>query len=168
IPLLVVFTRQRVWGGLLRILPLCLPFLLIAGIAIARYEPKLPSSFIHRVTASPSKDANVQERLASTSVVMSQFHPSPLYRVGFGRSSQVTTTAVSSTGAVYTSQEEVSQDPHDGYVYLLAGGGLLALVPFLLLIVAYAVHVRRLFRKAVDPFVRPLLLWSSLSLLVIL
>jgi hypothetical protein len=53
----------------------------------------------------------------------------------------------------------VTGDPHNSYVYLLAGGGVLALGSLLAIMLAFVVDVIRRYRRAID-IERTLLIWS--------
>ena len=65
----------------------------------------------------------------------------PVRGVGFGRNVTFTLKNPQRQLVAYTT----SGDPHNSYAWLLAGGGLLALVPFLLLAAAFIVDtIRRL------------------------
>jgi hypothetical protein len=168
VPLLFLLFQRRIRGALLSALPLCVPFLVVGAIALGHFAPSLGPSFVTRISASPTKDANVQMRERSAAEVAKQFRSSPLYGVGFGRASEIDVKYRDpNTGLVFARQLEIGQDPHDGFLYLLAGGGLLAFVPFVLMILGFGADVFRKLAGA-DPIERALLIWAGLTLVVIL
>ena len=112
-----------------------------------------------RVSPDVGYDASVRWREEANKAIFSQFQESPVYGVGFGR------------GATFTLNYEewvIDQDPHNGYVYLLAGGGIVLLGLFALLLVLYARDARRRFRGAAQPEERALVVFSALALLTFL
>jgi O-antigen ligase len=136
---------------------------------VAHFAPNLGPSFVSRISASPSADANVQWRERTSAAVIAQISSAPITGVGFGKLSSISNTFYDpTTGLAYSQQQEIGQDPHNGYLYLLAGGGVLVLGPFLLLLSAYAWDLWRKLRSQLEPVERALLLWSSLSAFVIL
>ena len=98
-------------------------------------------------------------REEANNAILEQYHESPLFGVGFGR------------GASFTLNHEewvIDQDPHNSYVYLLAGGGLLLLSSFLLLVLAYAYDSWRRFRSAERHEERVLVVFSVFALITFL
>jgi len=169
LPIVFLLLQGRVRRALLSVLPICIPFLVLLGILAGNLAPQLGPTFLRRITASPTRDANVLIRERSSAEVRKQFLESPLPGVGFGRTAWVSTQYRDpQSGIVFDRRLLIGQDPHDSYVYLLAGGGLLVVVPFFLMLIGYAIDVVKRLRGAGDRFERALLLWSALSLIVIL
>ena len=167
VPLLFLLFQRRVRGALLRALPLCVPFLVIGALVIGHFAPSIGPTFAARIAASPSKDANVQWRQRTTAEVMRQIRSSPIYGVGFGRTASINTDYKDpNTGVVWARRQPIGQDPHNSVLYLAAGGGLLALCPFVLMLIGFGIDVRRRLRGA-DPVERTLLMWAGLTLTVI-
>ena len=100
-------------------------------------------------------DANVQWRLRANRAVLEQFREQPLVGVGFGRRSGFFIEVENeTTGLPALRRVEIGQDPHNGYVFLLAGGGILALGTFALLLGTFAIDVVRRYRTNSDPRAR--------------
>jgi O-antigen ligase len=87
--------------------------------------------------------------------------------VGFGRESTFFVN-VKYGDATVPVRQTVIQDPHNDFVYLLAGGGILALGSFALLLAAFARQARRALRLAARPEERVLVLWSCVTLFAFL
>lgn len=157
LPLLVVgFGRIR--EALLGLLPLCLPFVLLAAIAVPRALPDVGPTFVDRVTTPAGVDKNVRWREEASKAVLAQVRESPVVGVGFGKDAVFTFDRV---------RQSVDQDPHNSFLYLLAGGGAAALGSFLLIVAVSAVGAwRRFLRAAAEE--RVLVAWSSLTLFVFL
>ena len=66
------------------------------------------------------------------------------------------------------SRRELGEDPHNGYMYLLAGGGVFALGAFLLIIGVFVVDGIRRYRACDDPRGRLIILWAAAFLFVFL
>ena len=60
--------------------------------------------------------------------------------------------------------QEGGQDPHNGYLFLWAGGGLAALGSFLLILGVFAWDAVRRFRSSTDPIARLLIIWIGATL----
>jgi len=160
-----VLFRRSVLRSLFSILPLLAPLLVVAGILLVRAQPQLIPTFVKRVTAPPSKDANAQWRLEANKAVWPQVRESPFLGVGFGRSAEIVTT--DTNGAL--TLETVGQEGHDSLLWLLAAGGIALAGSFALLIGRHAWTVWRCLRRGVlDPHGRVILIWSAASLFIML
>jgi O-antigen ligase len=166
VPLLFLVFQRRVRGALLQALPLCVPFLVIGALAIGHFAPSIGPTFVDRISASPSKDANVQWRQRTTAEVLRQVRSSPLYGVGFGRTGSINITYTDpNTHIAWARRQPIGQDPHNSFLYLLAGGGLLVFCPFVLMLIGFGFDVRRRLAGA-SPVERTLLVWAGLTLTV--
>ena len=164
--LLLVFSRP-VRIALASVVPLALPFLALLAIFIPRVAPDAVDAFVQRVTASPTNnDTNVNFRVAANEAVFAQIREQPLIGVGFGRNSEIVFDYNIGNGVTVADSTVIPQDPHNGYVYLWATGGLAALAPFVLMLGAFAGDAIRRYRSNHDPTARLLVLWSSCSLFV--
>ena len=145
-------------------LPLALPFLCLAAIVIVHATPSLVSSFENRISASPARDANVVWREKANEAVLAQVREQPVIGVGFGRASSFFLNVRSSNGYLVPFRQDIGQDPHDGYLFLLAGGGVLALGSFLAVIGVFAVDAVRRYRGSSSDTERLLILWAGATL----
>lgn len=161
VPLLVLGFR-RVRRSLLSLLPLCLPFLALAAIFVPRAMPELAPTLINRVTPpTADQDLSVRWRQEANAAVWPQVEESPLIGVGFGRPASFTLEEV---GRRFT----IGQDPHNSYVFLLAGGGVFVLASFVLLLLTFAFDCWRRLRHAREGHERVLIIWSGFALFAFL
>jgi hypothetical protein len=167
LPLLLVFS-PRVRNPLLAILPLAVPILVLLLLVLPQAVPGLGAELGRRVSASPSTDVNGQWRVqAGTAIWDQQARRSPVVGVGFGRNEPfVFKTTVN--GIPTPRDDLATQDPHDGYLYLLGGGGAVALGAFALVLLAFLREAWRRLRSPLHPHERVLVLWSVATLFVFL
>jgi O-antigen ligase len=109
-------------------LPLLAPLLVLVALLVPKFAPTFFSTFEDRITASPSSDTSAEWRRKAVSAVWTQVREAPVTGVGFGRTTSFQINNVRTT---------LTQDPHDQFIYLWAGGGLLLLGSFVLLLVVY-------------------------------
>ena len=145
----------RLRSGLFSVLPICLPFVVLLAIALPHVAPSIESTFSNRVLKSNSADVNVQWRQAAAGALWEQVHQSPITGVGFGKTAMLRFDGVPTV---------INQDPHDSFLYLLAGGGILTLSAYLLLVLTFAVDAVRRLRKTKDPYRRLIIIWSMATL----
>jgi O-antigen ligase len=127
IPLSVlVFRRISLRAGAL--LPLCAPFLVLVVLLVPKANPSFFPTLADRITANPTTDSSTQWREKAIEAVSPQIRESPVTGVGFGRMASFEIEEVRTRG---------TQDPHNQFIYLWAGGGLLLLGSFVLLLVVY-------------------------------
>jgi len=167
LPILSVGIRNT-RRALLTILPLTIPILIVVGFSLERATPTLAPTFIKRIDATSGNDANVRWRVAANEAVLRQVHESPLIGVGFGRPTTFTLDVSAIYGPGATQQETIAQDPHDGYVWLLATGGILLLSSFLLILAAYYRDAWLRLRGAAHDDERLVIVWAASTLLVYL
>ena len=154
---LPLILSSRIRRGLVAWLPLCLPAFVLVTLLIPRAMPQLIPTLVDRVATAPSADVNVRWRQAAAAAVLEQARESPVVGAGFGRDSTFTFAGVRRT---------ITQDPHNSYVYLLAGGGVLALGSFLLLVLVSLIDSVRRLLGARRPRERILIAWAVLALVV--
>jgi O-antigen ligase len=159
LPFLFVF-GGRVREAVVGFVPLLIPFVALAAILVPLAVPDLVPTLVERVTQPRSRDTSYQWRVEARDRVLEQFHESPIVGVGFGRK-----TEFQHDGFRY---ELAGQDAHNGYVYLLAGGGLFAFGTFLLLVATFLRDAVRRYRAAIDPRSRVIVVWSGLAVSVFL
>lgn len=167
--LLFFITSRGIRNTVLSVLPLALPFLAVLAIAFNHAAPDFVGSARDRMFTKPETDANVQWRLQANRAVLEQVREQPLFGVGFGRASEFFVEIEDqTTGLTALQRVEIGQDPHNGYVFLLAGGGILALGTFALLLGTFAVDAVRRYRNTADPRAHLIILWASATLFAFL
>lgn len=124
--ILVVSSRAR--QVTLSSLPIVVPFLVIGGLGIAAAKPDLITTFSERLSTPASQDSSVQWRTYAYQAVLSGVSDERLLGVGFGR-----TQSFSINGQ----PNYITGDPHNGYIYVYAGGGILALAALILVMLTY-------------------------------
>ena len=132
-------------------LPLLAPVLVLAVLLVPKVDRTFFPTFADRVTASPSTDTSARWRLEAYAAVWKQVRESPLTGVGFG----LPVTFVSND-IRYT----VAQDPHNQFLYLWAGGGLLLVGSFSLLLAVYLLDAWSRFRRTTIEG-RHLIFWAG-------
>lgn len=148
--------------------PLLLPFVLLAALTIPRFAPEVIKAAQERVAASPEQDANVRWRIANNQAVLAQVREEPIIGSGFGKPVSFYVDIESSAGFMVQVREDTGQDPHNGYVYLLAGGGVIALGAFLLLLGVFGFDTWRRFRSSDDELGKLIPAWAAATLFVML
>ncbi|MEX2556600.1 MAG: O-antigen ligase family protein [Actinomycetota bacterium] len=149
VPILLV-TRRYMRRTVMAMLPLFAPLLVLAVLLVSNVAPDLLPTLRDRVTGTSSDDLNVRYREEAREAVLEGVGEDWVTGVGFGRSNRFALQ-----GVIYT----ISDDPHNSYVWLLAGGGVLALGSFLLLCLLYVVDALRRLRGA-DAVQQALIVWA--------
>ena len=162
--LVMLITSSGVRRGVVFALPLALPFLILLAILVVHVAPSLVSSFERRISASPAQDANVRWREGANKAVLAQVREQPVVGVGFGQASTFFFNIRNSNGYLVPVRQNIEQDPHNGYLYLLAGGGILALGSFLALIGVFAGDAVRRYRGSRSDTERLLISWAAATL----
>jgi O-antigen ligase len=134
---LLAFRRLPLRVGV--VVPLLAPFLVLGVLFIATAVPNFFPTFADRVTATSSTDTSAHWRQKAISSVWDQVQESPLTGVGFGRDASF---------GIGNVRVNVGQDPHDQFIFLWAGGGLLLLASFVLLLVVFLLESWSRFRRA--------------------
>ena len=148
----VLLVFRRIGLRAAAFVPLFAPFLVLLALLVPRIDPTLYPTFADRVTANPSTDATATWRLRAYAAVWEQVREDPLRGVGFGRPA-----VFASNGFRY----DVGQDPHNQFLFLWAGGGLLLFGSFVLLLAFYLVEASSRFRgRAIEE--RHLVFWAVL------
>jgi O-antigen ligase len=147
---LALLAFRRIGFRAVVFLPLCAPFLVLVALTVPKADASFFPTLTHRITASPSTDTSAQWRLKANAAVWSQVREAPVTGVGFGRPASFVTNNV---------RVWVGQDPHDQFLYLWAGGGLLLLGSFVLLLMVYLLESWRRFRSGTKEE-RRLIFWA--------
>ncbi len=146
--LLLAFRRIRFRAA--AYVPLVAPFLVLLALLVPKVDRTFFPTFADRVTASPSTDPTAQWRLKAYAAVWGQVREAPLTGVGFGQPVRFISN---------NTHYNVGQDPHNQFLYLWAGGGLLLFGSFLVLLGVYLLEAWSRFRAApVEE--RRLIFWS--------
>jgi O-antigen ligase len=131
-------------------LPLAAPFVAVAVLLVPLVDFNLFPTFVDRVTANLNADETVDWRRKAYATVWAQIREAPVAGSGFGRETTFTVD-----GTPYT----IIQDPHNQFLYLWAGGGLILLASFILLLGVYLAESWRRFRTATGDE-RRLIVWA--------
>lgn len=154
LPVLFV-ARGRIVGALAAYAPLAAPLVAVVVIVLAIAMPKLGSTLYERVANTSSNDVNVIWRKDAANATLSGVSADPVRGLGFGRTVVFTSQNLQHQTFEYT----IVGDPHNSYVWLYAGGGLLAIAPFLLLCLAFVVDTFRRLRR-LDGVARTIAAWA--------
>lgn len=134
---LTLLAFRRIGLRAIAFLPLCAPFLVLVALAVPKVDPTFFPTLTHRITASPSSDTSAQWRVKASAAVWTQVRKAPITGVGFGQPASFVTN---------NQRTWVGQDPHNQFLFLWAGGGLLLLGSFVLLLIVYLFESWRRFR----------------------
>jgi O-antigen ligase len=147
---LFLFAFRRIGLRIAAYLPLLAPFLVMVALLVPKADQKLFPTLANRITASPSTDATATWRLKAYSSVWAQVREEPLLGVGFGRRTRFISKDV---------HYNVTQNPHNQFLYLWAAGGSLLFGSFILLLAVYLIESWRRFRAATGDE-RRLIFWA--------
>jgi hypothetical protein len=145
---LVVFRRVRSRAA--SFVPLAVPFVVAAAMIVPRVDSSFFPTLVDRVAASPTTDTSVNYRRKAYGAIWQQIQEAPVTGSGFGRPASFT---------VNYERFTIVQDPHNQFLYLWAGGGLLLLGTFVLLLLVYVLEAWRRLRTAA-PDERRLVIWA--------
>jgi hypothetical protein len=158
IPVLFIALR-KMRRSVLSILPLFIPVILLCVLILPMAAPSFGTALEDRLTGAVRTDASLLLRERKYHAVLDGFHEEPIRGLGFGRTVRVEN--------IDRSILFFSGDPENSYIYLLAGGGVLALGTFILLALTFYVDaVRRLLRT--DGESRALVAWGASMAFILL
>lgn len=143
-------TRKALRHSVVWLLPLLLPVLIAAILLIPVLAPTLAPTLTSRIASSPGTDINVEFRNRGREVALAGIDQHLLTGFGFGRPVRFVFLGV---------ERDLTGDPHNSYVYILVGGGLLALGALLGVMLAFVYDLLRRLRRAVG-VEQTLLIWS--------
>jgi O-antigen ligase len=152
VPLLLL-ASPRLRERAARALPLLLVALVAAAALTADLAPGTWKTLGQRVqigVVQHSSDPSVEWRQDAVHTIWQQVRASPIVGVGFGKGGEFTLH-----GTTYV----ITQDPHNSFVWLAAGGGFVLVALFACLIFAYIRDVLRRLRVATH-VERVLLVWA--------
>jgi hypothetical protein len=159
--LLLLVTRRRLRAALASFIPVLAPAVVIAALLVPVFAPDLFPTLVSRITSPLQEDTSYQWREQAFSQTLQGVQGQQLEGAGFGQTTRFST--MSGTAVI-----QLSQDPHNSYLYLLSGGGLLTLAAYLLLILAAFVEAWRRFRSAATERERALIIWAAATLFIFL
>src|SRR5262249_10695291 len=144
--LVLFFTRSGLPPAPLLFLPI-----LACALVIGRLASNGGSGFLPELTKriTTTSDASVEWRRAANAAVWQQVQDNPIVGVGFGKGASF---------VVGFARYDITQDPHDSYLFLWAGGGILTLASFLVLLVIFLLDSWRRYRHQAD-LPRMLIVW---------
>lgn len=128
IPVLVIGLR-RMRATMVAYAPLAFVFAALSIAVVAQVKPSLGTTLASRLTGHVGTDAAVVQRQRKFHAALEGFGDNPILGLGFGRPVHFT--------AIDLTVQTFSGDPEDSYIYVLAGGGILALGSLLVLILAF-------------------------------
>jgi O-antigen ligase len=143
----------RLRSATLRSMPILVPVALIAMLLAARAAPDLPSTLVERVTSPAATDSSVEWRARAYKTVLAGVREEPVLGVGFGRKTSFSLGGMPNV---------IEGDPHNGFIYVYAGGGLLALTALVVLLGVFLADAGRRWRRA-DFDGRMLIAWAVAS-----
>jgi len=147
---LLVLRSARLRRSLFAFAPLIVLLAVLAALVVPRVVPDLAPALAARLTAAPATDANVVWRERAARVALAGVGQEPLLGIGFGRQA---------TFKINGEPNVITGDPHNGFIYLLAGGGVFALASFVLLLLVYLFDTWRRMATA-HGIERDLILWA--------
>jgi O-antigen ligase len=140
--LIVLFlTRRRLRLAVVTTLPLLLPALVAGSVLLVHSNPGFVPRVVTRFTTVHASDPSVGYRHAANRAIWEQVRQDPIFGIGFGKGASFIVD-----GVTYT----ITQDPHNTYLFLWAGGGAVTLFSFLLLFVIFLVDAWRRYRFQTD------------------
>jgi O-Antigen ligase len=150
---------RRMRRSLLSVLPLFIPAILLCVLILPQAAPSFGKAFEDRLTGAVRSDASLIGRERKFHAVLDGFGEEPIRGLGFGRTVRVEN--------IDRSILFFSGDPENSYIYLLAGGGFLALGTFILLVLSFYLDAfRRLLRSHAES--RALVAWGASMAFILL
>lgn len=153
--------RRRLRVAVATFLPILVPALIFAVITVHMVAPNLESTLVSRITSPVASDTSYKWRQGAVSAALAGVSDEPLQGVGFGRTTSFSTQEGRNV-------VRISSDPHNSYLSLLAGGGLIALGSYLLIIAISGFESWRRFRSARSQSERMLIVWAAATLFIFL
>ena len=130
-------TRRRLRAATLAVLPLLVPLAVTGAVLLVHSSPGYVPRVVTRLTTVHGSDPSIGWRQAANHAIWEQVQEEPLIGVGFGKGARFVVDKTPWT---------ITQDPHNSYLFLWAGGGVFTLASFLLLFVVFLVDAWRRYR----------------------
>ena len=144
--------------ALLASVPLATPVLVLGVLLALTLAPNLVQTLADRVATPAGEDTSVQWRAEAYRTVMSGTSEEPLLGIGFGR-----TTSFSINGM----PNVITGDPHNGFIYVYAGSGILGVTALVVLLIAYLGMAAQRWRRA-EGRARTLIVWCVCTWVLVL
>jgi O-antigen ligase len=121
-------TRRGLRRAVYFVLPLLLPLMIAGVFLLVHSDPGFVPRVMTRVTAVTNQDASIRWRQAANRAIWGQVQENPTFGIGFGKGA---------TFVVDRARFDITQDPHDSYLFLWAGGGFVTLGAWLILYIVF-------------------------------
>jgi O-antigen ligase len=158
VPVLFIALR-RMRRSVLSILPLFIPAILLCVLILPQVAPSFGTALRDRLTGEVGTDASLIGRERKFHAVLDGLGEEPIRGLGFGRTVRVEN--------IDRSILFFSGDPENSYIYLLAGGGVLVLGTFILLVLSFFLDaIRRLLQTEGES--RALVAWGASMAFILL
>jgi O-antigen ligase len=158
VPLLLMSLR-RLRRMFILYAPILLALAVVTVVVVIQLSPSLGSTIGDRFTGRVGNDASVVQRQRKYAAALDGFGKHPVFGFGFGRPVQF----ISIDRTVQT----FSGDPENSYIYVLAGGGIVALSALVLLVLAFFAEALRRARRAVGEERALILFGASLAFILL-
>jgi O-antigen ligase len=139
VPVLVVVLR-RLRRTMLTYFPVAVAVAMLVAVFVIIVSPSTASTIGHRFTGNVGTDTAVIQRQRKYKATMQGFDQNPVFGFGFGR--PVTFVSIDQTVQTF------SGDPENSYIYVLAGGGIVALASLLTLVGLFFIDCGRRFLRS--------------------
>lgn len=149
VTVVLFLTRRGLLRATLAVLPLCLPLLVLGGVILTHVSPGFVPGVVERATTTGTIDRSIAWRVAANDAIWDHVREDPILGVGFGKTASFT---------VDFTRFDITQDPHNSFLFLWAGGGIVTLGSFLLLFVLFLGDVWRRYRYQAE-LPRALIVW---------
>ena len=147
--LIAAVASPAIRSSLLASVPVITPILVLGVLMIVTLVPNLVSTFADRISTPAGEDTSVQWRTLAYQAVLSGTSDEPALGVGFGR-----VTGFSLNGQ----PNKIEGDPHNGFIYVFAGAGIVGVTALSLLLLTYLASVASRWRRTTGE-ARTLLAW---------
>lgn len=155
---IAVVTAPQIRSALVASVPIVVPVLSLGIILVLTLAPNLVSTLVERVSTPATQDTSVQWRANAYKAVLSGTSDERALGVGFGRE-----TSFSLNGQ----PNYITGDPHNGFIYVYAGSGILGLAALIFVLLAFLTDLSRRWRWSSGES-RTLVAWCGASWVLLL
>jgi O-antigen ligase len=136
---IAIVLSPRVRRAVVSVFPILTPIAVLAVLLVLSIMPNLVTTLSERVSTPAGQDTSVAWRAYAYEAVLTGVSEERVLGVGFGRKTSFTLNG---------EPNYIEGDPHNGFIYVYAGGGLFALGAFVLLLLTFLMDVARRWRWA--------------------